>query len=308
MSSTKSERLINLTMALLGTRRYLSKSEIFSSVAGYEGSAVTMERMFERDKDELRALGIVIDVGSHDQLFEDEVGYRISRSSYGMELPELTAEEVSLISLASKVWRDEALSNAAQRSMRKIGVENNFDEPTTSLIFSDNVTQHFEIILECIATRKPITFTYQARKSTLREVNPYELTLWRGSWYLIGDDRAKAEIRVFKVDRIQGIVKALSTSSFFDRPNDFQGKNYLVMMNSDFQHICAIKLRKGRGNELRTRGTLTPLDERWDLAEFVTTDLFHTASQVLRFGADAVAIEPQELRDEILDRLRAKIS
>ena len=308
MSSTKSERLINLTMALLGTRRYLSKSEIFSSVAGYEGSAVTMERMFERDKDELRALGINIEVGSHDQLFEDEVGYRINRSSYGMELPELTAEEVSLISLASKVWRDEALSSAAQSSMRKIGVENSFDEPTTSLIFSDNVTQHFEIILDCIANRKPITFTYQARSSTLREVNPYELTLWRGSWYLIGDDRAKNEIRVFKVDRIQGVIKLLSTSNHFDRPADFHGKNHLIMMNSDSQYVCAIKLRKGRGNELRTRGTLTPLYEEWDLAEFVTTDLFQTASQVLRFGADAVAIEPQELRDEIIGRLQVKIS
>jgi proteasome accessory factor B len=73
--SRKIERLINLTIALLATKRYLTKSEIFSSVDGYEGSPETMERMFERDKDDLRSLGIEIEVGSFDPLFNDEAGY-----------------------------------------------------------------------------------------------------------------------------------------------------------------------------------------------------------------------------------------
>ena len=55
--SRKIERLINLTIALLATKRYLTKSEIFRTVEGYEGSAETKERMFERDKDDLRSLG-----------------------------------------------------------------------------------------------------------------------------------------------------------------------------------------------------------------------------------------------------------
>ena len=54
MADPKAERLINLVMALLATRRYLSKSEIFESIPGYSGLAETMERMFERDKDDLR--------------------------------------------------------------------------------------------------------------------------------------------------------------------------------------------------------------------------------------------------------------
>jgi proteasome accessory factor B len=62
MSSQKTERLINLTLALLATKRHLTKSEIFKAVAGYGGSPETMERMFERDKDELRNLGIQIEV------------------------------------------------------------------------------------------------------------------------------------------------------------------------------------------------------------------------------------------------------
>ena len=59
MSDQKTERLINLTLALLSSKRYLTKSEIFKNVAGYSGSAETMERMFERDKDDLRNLNIL---------------------------------------------------------------------------------------------------------------------------------------------------------------------------------------------------------------------------------------------------------
>jgi len=68
--SRKIERLINLTIALLATKRYLTKSEIFNSVEGYEGTPETKERMFERDKDDLRSLGIEIEVGSFDPLFK----------------------------------------------------------------------------------------------------------------------------------------------------------------------------------------------------------------------------------------------
>ena len=71
MSSEKTERLVNLTMALLASRRYMTKSEIFRRVEGYAGSQETKERMFERDKDELRSMGIEIDVGGLDPLFED---------------------------------------------------------------------------------------------------------------------------------------------------------------------------------------------------------------------------------------------
>ena len=70
--SRKSERLVNLTIALLATKRYLTKSEIFRTVDGYDGSPEAMERMFERDKDDLRSLGIVIELGTFDPLFEDQ--------------------------------------------------------------------------------------------------------------------------------------------------------------------------------------------------------------------------------------------
>ena len=92
--SRKIERLINLTIALLATKRYLTKSEIFRTVEGYEGSAETKERMFERDKDDLRNLGISIEVGSFDPLFSDEAGYRIRSENYQLDIGEITSTDI----------------------------------------------------------------------------------------------------------------------------------------------------------------------------------------------------------------------
>ena len=104
--SRKTERLVNLTIALLATKRYITKSEIFRTVDGYEGSAESKERMFERDKDDLRNLGIDIEVGSFDPLFEDEAGYRIKPDSYQFQLGEISGQEISLLSLAAEAWVD----------------------------------------------------------------------------------------------------------------------------------------------------------------------------------------------------------
>ena len=118
--SRKTERLINLTIALLATKRYLTKSEIFRTVEGYEGSAETKERMFERDKDDLRTLGIVIEVGSFDPLFGDEAGYRIKSESYQLDLGEITPTEISLLSLAADAWQGAAFADAAQSAILKL--------------------------------------------------------------------------------------------------------------------------------------------------------------------------------------------
>ena len=115
--SRKIERLINLTIALLATKRYLTKSEIFNSVEGYEGNAETKERMFERDKDDLRSLGIEIEVGSFDPLFNDEPGYRIKQEKYQFDLGEITPIEVSLLSLAAQAWQEASFGDVAQSAL-----------------------------------------------------------------------------------------------------------------------------------------------------------------------------------------------
>ena len=121
MSSAKTERLVNLTMALLASPRYLQKSEIFRKVAGYTGSQETKERMFERDKDDLRSMGIEIEVASHDPLFEDEQGYRIKREKFQLQIESFDADELSILATALGMWAESQFSNVTTGVLRRIG-------------------------------------------------------------------------------------------------------------------------------------------------------------------------------------------
>ena len=86
MSRRKTERLLSLVVCLLATQRYLTASQIRHSVPGYPDADEPFKRMFERDKDELRELGIPLETGT----VADEPGYRIRQQAY--ELPEVQLE------------------------------------------------------------------------------------------------------------------------------------------------------------------------------------------------------------------------
>ena len=131
MASEKNERLVNLTIALLATKKYLTKAQIFTAVAGYEGSSEATDRMFERDKEELRALGIEIEMKNIDPLFDDEIGYRISPERYRFNLGELNTEEVSLLALAAEAWKESALSDIARSTsvrLQSLGINSDFSD------------------------------------------------------------------------------------------------------------------------------------------------------------------------------------
>lgn len=113
MAPRKSERLLNLTIALLVSRRYVAREQLRSAVEGYSGlSEAAFQRTFERDKDELRALGIPVETGHNDLLFDDEPGYRIRRSDFELPPVELTREERVVLGLAAEVFRDVTLAGS----------------------------------------------------------------------------------------------------------------------------------------------------------------------------------------------------
>ena len=201
MADKKAERLINLTLALLSTRRYLKKSEIFATVVGYSGNSESMDRMFERDKNELRSLGIDITVGDLDPLFDDEPGYRIFRDSYSFQLKDLEPTDVAILSVASKLWNDSILSTDAQGCLIKLESLGLTDSTTEPLSFSyryENPTSNLIALENAITDLKTVEFKYK-EASRSREVEPFKIYLWRGFWYFIGRDVAKDSIRSFKL-------------------------------------------------------------------------------------------------------------
>ena len=206
MSSAKTERLVNLTMALLASPRFLQKSEIFRKVAGYSGSQETKERMFERDKDDLRSLGIDIEVASHDPLFEDEPGYRIKPERFQLPIDEFTAEELAVLSAALGLWTNTGLNSVATSAIRRLGndYDNNaiYDEQSQLQILTEEALVQLS---RALAIRSTVTFQYRKSGETTletRRINPLGLSAWHGAWYVVGEDLERKDIRVFRTSRI----------------------------------------------------------------------------------------------------------
>ena len=308
MSDQKTERLINLTMALLGTRRFLSKAEIFERVAGYLGTLETKERMFERDKDDLRALGITIHVGSYDLFFEDELGYRILESEYELDLGPLSPSELSYLSLAATMWRNQLFATSGEGALVKVealggtALREDFGHATLSL---ENETPLFPALWEAITQLRSISFTYRSRSATTRNISPYGLTLWHGSWYLVGLDLAKSEIRVFRVSRISSEITFTSPASSFTIPEDFKIASHLVMLSSEPLENFTARIRVGRCQSLRAKSRVTNIDGEWDRIDFALGG--NWLVDILWFGSDIVLELPSQKVIEIAEVLRAKL-
>src|SRR6267154_2700918 len=121
MATSKVERLVNLVIALLSTRGHITAEKIKSSVAGYSDSpsAEAFSRMFERDKNELRDLGIPLEVGRVSALDPTE-GYRINQEAYALPPVELTADEAAAVAVATQLWQSPELVTATQGALLKL--------------------------------------------------------------------------------------------------------------------------------------------------------------------------------------------
>lgn len=309
--SRKIERLINLTIALLATKRYLTKSEIFKTVEGYEGSAESKERMFERDKDDLRSLGIEIEVGSFDPLFSDEAGYRIKQEKYQFDLGEITPVEVSLLSLAAQAWQEASFGDVAQSALLKLksmGIPGDELLIPSAVHKLDDGGQDISLISKAIASHQLISFEYlDANLSTTdRKVVPLSLSTRSGFWYIAGVDQDVQEIRTFRLDRIRNQITAGDTPSGFETPEGFSAKASVSVMNPN--GFAVIDLRKGKGAALRALASTHQSLGEWDQLKIPIFNLESLSALILWHGLDVIVQEPESLKNLIIDHLEALVS
>ena len=302
--SRKSERLVNLTIALLATKRYLTKSEIFRTVEGYEGSPEAMERMFERDKDDLRSLGITIELGTFDPIFEDEAGYRITPSSYQLHLGELDGTDIALLSLAATAWSGAALereSTSALIKLSSMGIDS--DSEALSLLTPQvsGTDQNFVLVTDAIVRRSEIEFEYLSAdlSKQVRTIAPYSMRGESGSWYLVGLDRAKDSVRTFRLDRIVSEVTVSKKSNTFDIPDQLSEGT-----QDEIQEFALLRIRKNRGHQLRSLATVVETGDEWDEIRLPIVDSSWLLRSILWHRDDVVAVEPPALRDQVVDSLK----
>ena len=305
--SRKSERLVNLVIALLATKRFLTKSEIFRTIEGYEGSSESMERMFERDKDELRALGIEIEVSALDPLFEDEIGYRIRFENYVMDHSGFTTNEIAYMSLAAQVWKEEALSEIAQHAMRKLaGLASPIDIseiPAIAPVFI-NAPKFLNEIIDCISKRRTIEFVYldSEMNTQSRQVNVFSYFSFKGNWYFSGLDLRKMEIRTFKCDRIVGDVSVSKDSKTYEIPEENMSST--ESEENAYELTAQLLVRKGRGSQLRNRASKIVTAEDFDAVDVPYSSENELLSLVLWHLDDVQVLSPSVLRDSVIKSLK----
>jgi proteasome accessory factor B len=221
VKQSKEERLLALTCALLAAPGGLTKSEIALAVIGYrESTGAAHDKMFERDKAELRATGVAIEtLGAFDNPEDQsDARYRISRESF--EWPanfELTPEKLALLELAAKVWNSRSVSLAAStglnrlKSLGLIATDADAGVLRPRLIAADAV---FEPLSQAIADLNWVRFQYQKPNGerSVREVMPWRLRHLEGQWVLLATEQGGEQARNFLLRRIIGGFSVLETS------------------------------------------------------------------------------------------------
>ena len=322
MSRRKTERLLSLVVCLLSTRRYLTAEQIRQAVAGYPDQPEAFKRMFERDKEELRELGIPLETGPISPLDGEDLGYRVQRQAY--ELPELVLEpdEAAVLGLAARVWHNAELAGAAAGALLKLraaGIDTEDLGPDTRQGIEPRVhttEPAFGPLWEAVRDRRPVTFAYRAAgrsEPQTRELEPWGVVNRHGRWYVAGRDRDRDAARVFRLGRIAGPVRFSGPAGSVNVPGDIDVREVVRSFDSapGRESTAVLRVRTGTGYGLRrqaTPGTIGAAPDGWDLISVPFGELGFFADQVASFGADVVVLEPPDLRDSVIRRLKGALA
>ena len=318
-AQVKTERLLNLVLVLLSTARPMPKAQIRRLVPQYGQSASTeaFERMFERDKDELRELGIPLLTEDMDVLHDDEPGYRIHQGDYALPELDLAPDELAVLGLASRAWAQASLAGEAAQALRKLrasGVERDVDALVGIEPRLRTVEPSFDAVKDGVVRRIPLRFDYrrpEAPDVAERHVRPWSLISWHGRWYLTAFDIDRDAPRVFRLSRITGTVRSAGRPGAFEVPEDHEPQ---LMVERSTRPTSApspavLRVRQGSGRTLRLRArTVGEVDDSWSLVDLDYTDLDAFADEVAGYGPTVVVEQPPELVDAVLSRLRAVVT
>ncbi|MFD6175928.1 MULTISPECIES: helix-turn-helix transcriptional regulator [unclassified Isoptericola] len=315
------ERLLNLVIALVNTSASMTKQQVRAGVAGYGDAPSTeaFERMFERDKDTLRALGIpivTVDAGGH----SDEVGYRIDNDAYALGAVDLTPAELGVVALAAQLWSDKTLRTDMSRAMTKLRAAGAGEVAADAVAgLAPRVRaagDAYVPLLEAVSERRDVSFRYRAASTgqeLTRHVEPWRIAARGSGWYLVGFDRARGAARVFRLSRIAGRVRVGGQAGAFDVPDEVDVDAMLGERVGVLQRALLAVVPE-RAQALRARalpataegeaGRPGRADGR-DVVEVEFRSLSALADEVAGYGPAVVVLEPAQLRADVLRRLEA---
>jgi proteasome accessory factor B len=315
MAARRTERLLNLVICLLHTRSFLTAERIRELVPGYEEapSDGAFKRMFERDKEDLRDLGIPMETGMGP--YDDEVGYRVVRSDYALPDIQLEPDEAAAVGLAARMWSSATLGGPATRALRKLeaaGVEVTA-LPEGLQPRADSAGVALPVVADAARQGRRLQFDYRGANdatAATRHVEPWGTVWWRGRWYLAGQDLDREAPRVFRLSRIVGEPIVTGDAGAVVVPDGVD----LTTLVSDVDSGSAgsharLRVRRGRGIGLRSHAVdVAECDAEWDLLSVPYVDGDRLVDDVLPYGADVVVVEPEEARTAVIRRLKALVA
>lgn len=218
MSVSKSERILNLFFVLINSKRPISRRELRQRVNGYEEceSETAFERMFERDKDELRNTGIKIDTVPIDPLFDDELGYQVDSQTFLTKTVEWTQAERAILSLASTTWQRTEFENSAKSAILKAGGSVNLDSNSNQKNTYSEELSKFRSIMKSLNTKSIMQFPYVSfdeAEPKNRRVIPKKLYRQGDNWYFDAYDLNSNNWKTYQTSRIAGEIEISPASA-----------------------------------------------------------------------------------------------
>ena len=300
-SAAKAERLFNLVIALLNTERFRDVGWIRDKVDGYQGATSddAFFRMFERDKTELRDLGIPLQTSA-------DGAYRIVRGEFELPAMTFTPGERAALALAGRLWETTVLGDAGREALRKLGDASGdqLDASLTELrprVRTPDAA--FQPLYTAVQRRSPVTFDYR-KGNTLtvetRRVQPWGLVSWRGRWYLVGHDVERDHQRTFRLSRIVGDV-VVGRPGRFTVPDGIDLLRFVKRSGPAAEwRTAVVSLVAGAGAGLRRGGVLLDSANGVDRVQIHVRHVHDTARLVAALGPDALVESPPELRAAVV--------
>lgn len=319
MAAEKSERLLKLLIMLLVQQRYVSKDKVRELL--YPGSGdEAFERMFERDKDDLRSLGVPIEVGQLDTYFADEPGYRVRADELQLPQIELTADEAHVVGLATKVWEHARLAEATTEGVRKLAAAGQpVDVGALDLVEPRLGAEEpaFDVFWDATQERCEVEFDYQrpGEQPQTRRIQPWGVVRFSGRWYAVGHDLDRGAERVFRLSRVQGEARRVGGPRAYEIPPGLDIREMTRrFVPATAAEPVTLLVRNDSGHGLRRAASSTEpgvtgpdATAGWDriVLDRGGIDL---AGEVLAHGPDVYVESPAELREAVVERLRAVLA
>jgi proteasome accessory factor B len=316
VSTARAERLVNLVLCLLSTRSYLTAERIRGIVPGYADapSDEAFFRMFERDKAELRDLGVPLETGRN-SAFDATDGYRIARRDYELGDIDLEPDEAAAVALAVRLWDSPELTGAANGALLKLraaGVD--VDEVAAPSVEPKvRATEPaFGPLLAAVQGGQAVRFDYRRSPPSevmTRTVEPWGVVSWRGRWYLVGQDRDRGAPRCFRLSRVVGDVATVGRPGTVERPTGINLLEYVLGGEREQRPTTPARVwvAAGRAHGVRRAATrLGPLTLDGVPGDEMTVELNFpesAAEWLAGYGEDVVVLEPEVLRKAVRERL-----